>query len=66
WFRNGWLRIYGDSQHGDARVLLRGQYLFVGIPANKQVLQYRYALKGHRLVLRDTGGNLLKFRRRRR
>ena len=62
WFRNGWLRAYRDVS-SDARALLRGRYLFVGIPETKQVLQYEYGLRGDYLILRDANGTGQMFRR---
>jgi hypothetical protein len=64
WFRNGWVRVYRGT-HSDARALIRGGYLFIGIPETKEVMQYEYGRRGEYLGLRDSSGTYRIFRRQR-
>ena len=64
WFRNGWVRITRD-RHQDARALLRGNYLYIGIPETKEVMQYEYGTRDGYLGMRDSAGNVQIFRRTR-
>ncbi len=62
--RNGYCRIYASREaYDDCRIAVQGQMVTLVSPTSRQRRQYEYAVSDGRMVLRDSDGNLLLYRR---
>jgi hypothetical protein len=62
--RDGQFRLYASrDNYNDGRLTVRGDRLALGDPNTGVTREYEYAAHEDRLVLRDSNGNLLLYRR---